>query len=172
MELTLEMVDQVIDRTGANYSDAKEALLKCDGDVLEAIVLLENGEEESEENVIIKKIKELVEKGKISRIIVEKEEKNIINIPVVAGVIGGIIFSTAAIVGITAAIVSGCEIYVVNEEDEKINIKEYTKEKYNQVINRKTEKADIYETETKDDDIDDGGFYEAEMDDENPDKVE
>ena len=172
MELTLEMVDQVIDRTGANYKDAKEALLKCDGDVLEAIVLLENGEEKSEEHILIKKLKEIVEKGKISRILVEKEGKNIINIPVVAGVIGGIIFSTAAIVGITAAVVSGCEIYVVNEEDEKINIKEYTKEKYNQVINKKRAKNDAYETEINDDDIDDVGFYEAEMDDENPEEVE
>jgi len=168
MELTLEMVDQVIDRTGANYKDAKEALLKCDGDILEAIVLLENGEEKPEEHVLIKKLKELVEKGKVSRILVEKEGKNIINIPVVAGVIGGIIFSTAAIVGIAAAVVSGCEIYVVNEDDEKINIKEYTKERYNQAINKKTRKADVYETEINEDD----GFYEAKMNDENLDEAE
>jgi len=124
MELTLEMVDQVIDRTGVNYKDAKEALLKCDGDVLEAIVLLENCEGSSEEeHVLIKKIKELVEKGKISRILVEKEGKNIINIPVVAGVIGGIISSTTLIVGISAVILSGCDIYVINDEEKKIDIK-------------------------------------------------
>jgi NACalpha-BTF3-like transcription factor len=147
MKMTLEMVDQVIDRTGATYQDAKEALIKCEGDVLEAIVLLESKEKSVEENLIIKKLKELVEKGKISRILVEKNERNIINIPILAGVIGGIIFSGATVVALTAAILSGCEIYVINDNNERINIKEYTKEKYNEVINKnkKNENENKYE---------------------------
>ena len=110
------MVDQVIDRTGANYQDAKEALIKCDGDVLEAIVLLDSREKADEEHVIIKKIKELIEKGKISRILIEKDEVNILNIPVLAGIIGGIVFINATIVGLITAIVLGYDIYVIDDK--------------------------------------------------------
>ena len=38
---------------------------------------------------IVGKIKELVAKGNVSRIVVEKDGKEIVNIPVTAGVVGG-----------------------------------------------------------------------------------
>ena len=41
MEITLEMIDAVRERTGASYSEAKEALEKSGGSVVDAIVLLE-----------------------------------------------------------------------------------------------------------------------------------
>ena len=41
MEITLEMIDAVRERTGADYAEAKEALEKSGGSVVDAIVLLE-----------------------------------------------------------------------------------------------------------------------------------
>jgi translation elongation factor EF-Ts len=41
MSITLEKVDQVRERTGVSYQKAKEVLEQTEGDVLEAIVLLE-----------------------------------------------------------------------------------------------------------------------------------
>lgn len=38
MEITLEKVDTVIERTGVSYSEAKKALEESDGDVLAAII--------------------------------------------------------------------------------------------------------------------------------------
>ncbi|MEA1975904.1 MAG: DUF4342 domain-containing protein [Bacillota bacterium] len=151
MKITLEMVDQVIDRTGANYQDAKEALIKCDCVVLEAIVLLDSREKVDEEHVIIKKIKELIEKGKISRILIEKDEVNVLNIPVFAGIIGGIMFSSATIVGLIAAIVLGHDIYVINDNNQKINIKEYTKERYNDVLNKVNDKNNSSDADKEED---------------------
>lgn len=139
MKITLEMVDQVIERTGADYQVAKDALLEVDGDVLEAIVLIESKITKPEENIMIQRLKELVDKGKISRIIVERDGINIINIPVIAGVIGGVLLSsTAIIIAITTAIISGCDLYVIDSQNNKINVKEYTKEKYDQVVNKKS----------------------------------
>lgn len=40
--ITLEAVDQVIERTGCTYKEAKEALTKTDGDVIEAIILIQS----------------------------------------------------------------------------------------------------------------------------------
>ena len=42
MEITLEKIELVKDRTGVGYKEAKEALEKSEGSVVDAIVLLEN----------------------------------------------------------------------------------------------------------------------------------
>ena len=71
-KISLENVDQVIERTGVSYSKAKEALQYSNGDVLEAIIYLEN--QESDKNDGFEKagetidefkswLKELIKKG-------------------------------------------------------------------------------------------------------------
>ena len=45
MEISLEKVDQVKERTGSTYKEAKEALEICGGDVLEAIIYIEGQNE-------------------------------------------------------------------------------------------------------------------------------
>ena len=82
MEITLEKVDQVRERTGVSYAKAKEALEHTNGSVLDAIILLEsemknensfndgmkvnNGAETVEEFKIW--LKDLINKGNVSRI--------------------------------------------------------------------------------------------------------
>ena len=40
--ITIETIDQVMARVpGVTYAQVKEALLKCDGDVVDAIILLQ-----------------------------------------------------------------------------------------------------------------------------------
>lgn len=43
MEITIEMIDELIERTGVSYSQAKKALMETEGDLLKAILLIENG---------------------------------------------------------------------------------------------------------------------------------
>src|SRR6056297_2879002 len=164
MKITLEMVDEVIARTGASYQEAKDALLKADGDVLEAIVLLEEQAQAPSEHPIIRVLKDLVEKGKVSRILVERDKKQILNVPVAAGIIGGLVFTgmpTVIIISITAAIVSGCDIFIITPDHEKVNVVEYTKEKYANVVkHKKSEESEVNKSKTEE------GFYEANM--ENP----
>ena len=97
MEITLEKVDQVRERTGVSYAKAKETL--------DAIILLED--EMKNENSSNDKmagnnttetieefkvwLKELINKGNISRIRVSKDEKVLVDVPVNAGIAAGII---------------------------------------------------------------------------------
>lgn len=157
MKITLEMVDEVIARTGASYQNAKDALLKTEGNVLEAIVLLEEQAQVPKEHPIIRVLKDLVEKGKVSKILVERDGKQILNIPVAAGVIGGLIFATPTVIAITAAIVSGCDIFIITPDQNKVNVVEYTKEKYDDVVKPKKAK------ETEENKPEEEGFYEADM---------
>ena len=47
MNFTINDVDQVIERTGCSYAQAKQALMEADGDVVDAIIYLENQDRSS-----------------------------------------------------------------------------------------------------------------------------
>ena len=51
-KITIEAIDQVMERVpGATYAEVREALIKSDGDVIDAIILLqENSTEKEKEN--------------------------------------------------------------------------------------------------------------------------
>ena len=79
MEITLEKIELVKDRTGVSYAEAKEALEKADGSVVDAIILIEEqiditpktkaGDQASH---VVEKIKELIRKGNVSKIKIKK----------------------------------------------------------------------------------------------------
>ena len=96
-KITIESIDAVYQRIpNATYSEAKEALQECDGDVVEAIILLESKKggnttskvKKTVEDVFGKdgdeiksQLKELLRKSSVIRVIVEKNGKIIMNIP-------------------------------------------------------------------------------------------
>ena len=73
MEITLEMVDQVRERTGATYEEAKKALEAANGNVVDAIIAIEKENEinidvNEKINGLVEKIKGAVQKGNVNRI--------------------------------------------------------------------------------------------------------
>jgi Domain of unknown function (DUF4342) len=111
MGITLEKVDKVKERTGVSYAEAKHALEINDGDVLEAIIYIEgikgikpdyiegdfgkegsNGREKYETIDELKKwLKDLINKGNVTRIRVIKDDKELVDVPVNAGIAAGVI---------------------------------------------------------------------------------
>lgn len=108
MKITLEMVDKVKERSNVSYQEAKEALEFSNGDVLDAIIYLENKNKKEdnynytfEEKNNYKKtetveefktwLKDLIEKGNVSRIKIKKDEDVIVDVPVNAGIAAVII---------------------------------------------------------------------------------
>ncbi len=114
MNFTIQDVDQVIERTGCSYAEAKDALVKADGDVLDAIILLESNKEvkqnkgftsffgneekkeepfsgffrESERTAddLMDKIKEAIDQGNVAKIAVrDRYGKTITSVSVNAG---------------------------------------------------------------------------------------
>ncbi len=136
MSVTLEKVDEVRNRTGASYADAKEALEFTGGDVLEAIVYIEQTRQDAPKkdtftddlsdrgSEVIEKLKELVKKGQVTRVLLQKDDKTVLDIPIVAGAVGALIFTGATAVGILAALATGCELLIVKENDDIIDIRE------------------------------------------------
>lgn len=136
MEIKLEQVDQVRERTGVSYGEAKEALERTNGNVLDAIILIEeeNGESfvnsseksgsyNSQKSETIEEIKnwlkDLVNKGNVTRIKVKRDEEVIVDIPVNAGIAAGVIaivIPPILAVILVAAVVTKVTIEITKED--------------------------------------------------------
>ena len=129
MEITLEMVDQVRERTGATYEEAKKALEAANGNVVDAIIAIEKENEinidvNEKINGLVEKIKGAVKKGNVNRIRVMRGDEELANIPVTAGIAGGVlgvlagpaVLFTAAIVGVIARFGFDCRFEIVKED--------------------------------------------------------
>lgn len=98
-EITLEKIDIIKERTGVTYTEAKEALEASNGNVIDALVYVEKNSKKSgsareqfdtTKDEFVAWLKEIINKGNVSRIRVKKDEKVILDIPVSAGIVGGV----------------------------------------------------------------------------------
>lgn len=91
-KINLEQIDLIIERTKVGYKEAKEALEICNGNVVDALIYIEEKKKAKKEDLYVTKdefiqwIKDLIEKGNINRIIIRKKDKIIADMPVNAGV--------------------------------------------------------------------------------------
>lgn len=126
MEITLEKIDIIRERTGATYTEAKEALEACEGNVVDALVYMENKVKEEKEELyttrdeLVKWIKDIIKKGNVTRIKVKKEDKVIVDIPVNAGLAAtaaaAIIWAPILLAALAAAIVTKVTIEITKED--------------------------------------------------------
>lgn len=147
-KITIEAIDQVMERvSGATYAQVKEALLKTDGDVIEAIILLEGnpttGEESNnkksfedifgkDSDKIKEEVTELIRKSNVVRIIIEKNGRMIINVPITVGVVGVVFAPILTLIGLSASVLAKYRIKIENEDEGTIiDLGELSEEKLN-----------------------------------------
>lgn len=137
-EITLEKIELVKDRTGISYKEAKEALEAANGSVVDAIVAIEDaidaGNEEKKSPAaaagdVIEKLKELIRKGNVSKISIKRNGETVVNIPVNIGIIGTVVFPWAAVASVIAAFGTKCEIEIIKDDGEVIDISTKANEK-------------------------------------------
>lgn len=150
MEITLEKIELVKDRTGVSYKEAKEALEAADGSVVDAIISIEEkidsqGKKSFGEqgNAVIDSLKDLVKKGNVSRILVKNAEGEVIlNVPVNAGILGVVIAPWGTIAAVIAAFGFKCVIEVVKVDGTIIDVSDRT----NDAVGKATEKgSEVYD---------------------------
>ena len=77
-------------------------------------------------NAALDKIKELVNKGNVSRVVIRKDDKVILNVPVTVGVVGAVVGITAAKWAMLAAALAtvgfGCTVEVIKDDGEIVNV--------------------------------------------------
>ena len=148
-QITIEMVDQVLDRLPyATYKEAREALIKTDGNVLDAIIYIESGQkdtgfENKKESIrrfgeiisqdserIWGQLGDLFKKTTVVRIIVEKEGKVVLNIPLTLGVLGVAAMPVLSLLGLSAAVLSKYSVLITDEASgESVDMGSLTPEK-------------------------------------------
>ena len=149
MEITLEKIELVKDRTGVTYKEAKDALERADGNVVDAIIDIEEITEENASSgrigakgeAIADSIKDLVRKGNVSRIVVTKKDNKILDLPVNAGIIGALAAPWGVVLGVAAAFGFNCRIEVIKDDGSSIDITDKAGNLYDDV---KTKGEGIY----------------------------
>ena len=129
MEITLEKIELVKDRTGVSYKEAKEALEKSGGSVVDAIICIEEGAGELENKTIgtqgqelLNMVKEVVRKGNVSKISVKKDGEPIVNIPINVGIIGAVLAPWGMLAGIIAAFGTKCSIEIIGDDGSIVDV--------------------------------------------------
>lgn len=133
-DATLEKLDIIRARTGVSYRKAKEALDKNHGNVVEAIIELEEinqepGKKWIEEfsvrsNEVIDKVKDLIHQGNINKIRVKHDNRTLVEIPVGLGAIGAVVLPQLAALGVLVAVFKHCTIEVIHSEHENLQDKQ------------------------------------------------
>lgn len=137
MNISLDKIEIVKDRTGVSYKKAKEALTQADGSVIDAIILLEDELEispksrtEDEVSQIVETVKKLVKKGNVSKIVVKKDGKVVLDIPVNLGLLGVLVQPWAMLMGTLIAVGTRCSIDIVKDDGNVINVSDKTYSKF------------------------------------------
>lgn len=149
MEITLEKIELVKDRTGVSYKEAKEALERAAGSVVDAIIEIEAAIDEAGQKkltakgvAIFDEIKELIRRGNVAKVIIRKDEEVVLNLPLNVGIVGAIAAPLAVIAGVLVAFGTKCEIELVKDDGSIIDVSEMTNEKIGDLIEKGVVLAD------------------------------
>ena len=194
-EITLEKIDIVRERTGATYSEAKEALEACEGNVVDALIYLEGQKETPVDNMFSSKeeffnwMREMINKGNVNRIRIKKDEKVLIDIPVTAGeaaMLTALIWPPILAVGLITAVVTKLTIEIVksdgtvevvntafkntmNDVKDKVNeTAEDLKDKFKGKGKSEEKDENVYQYTVKFDEMEDSEQTETKKDQEEP----
>ena len=151
MEVTLEKIELVKDRTGVSYKEAKDALEAADGSVVDAIInieetidVVEKKSVQESTGAILERIKELVQKGNVSKIVVKKNDgEMLLNLPLNAGIVGSLLAPWGVLAGILSTFLFKCVVEVVKEDGTIVDVSART----NDAVGKATEKG--YELKDK-----------------------
>ena len=137
MEISLEKIELVKDRTGVNYKEAKDALIKAEGSVVDAIIMIEDeidiapkSKAADQVSQMIENVKQLIHKGNVSKIVIRREEEVILNIPVNLGIVGAVWLFWPTVVATIAALGMKCTIELIKDDGEVVSISEKAAETF------------------------------------------
>jgi hypothetical protein len=150
MEITLEKIELVKDRTGVTYKEAKDALEKSAGNVVDAIISIEETIDRQiapkkigkSGEALFDKVNEIVQRGNVTRIKVTHEDTVILNLPINAGIVGIILAPWGTLAGIIAAFGFSCRIEIVRSDGSVIDVSDKAGEVYEDA---KTKGTRIYD---------------------------
>ncbi len=129
MNNELEKIDLLRERTGVSYREAKKALDEAGGDVVQALINLEEGGKsfEEEENVftgkkqvfgheLMENIKDILQRGQATKIRIKQGDRTVLEVPAsvgAVGLLGALISSEIALLGVLGSIAAMSKKYTL-----------------------------------------------------------
>lgn len=131
MSINLELIDELRKRANVSYEEAKEALEKSNGDLVEALVYLEKQNKINKDDTncehkhgFKKKFKELIKKANETRFIVTKGEKVVLSIPVTLAIIITAIATYLVIFALVIALFTGHKFKFESKDSDTMKVNE------------------------------------------------
>jgi ribosomal protein L7/L12 len=125
-EITLEKIDLVRERTGVSYSEAKDALEASEGNVVDALIYVEKSKKSVMDDFYTTKdefvdwLKDIINKGNVTRIKIKKDDKILIDIPVNAGIaattLAGILYAPLLGIGFLTAVFTRVTVEITKSD--------------------------------------------------------
>lgn len=116
MNVSLEQIDELRRRANVGYEEAKDALERCNGDIVEALIYLERnnkakgGSYNNSGYGFMESVKKLVKQGQETRFVIRKKENTVLNVPVNAVLLTTVVMPPLTVVGGAAALFTGHRI--------------------------------------------------------------
>lgn len=85
MSISLELIEKLKEKVNVSYEDAKEALEKCNGDLVDALIYLEKGDkikavpQENKSSGFWNTVKKWIKRGNDTRLVISKKDETILN---------------------------------------------------------------------------------------------
>lgn len=123
--ITLEQIDLIMQRTHVTYSEAKEALEHCNGDIVEALLYLEKVSKvkTTKTTSSADSFANFVNKLNATTFIMRKKEQVYVNVPLSIALIIIILTCHVSLAGLLISLIMGIRIDITGENDlaQKIN---------------------------------------------------
>jgi len=130
MSISLELIEKLKEKVNISYSDAKEALEKCNGDLVDALIYVEKenkikaaAPEEKKSSGFWKTIKKWVKRCNDTRLVISKEDDTVLNISMTIFIILAIIATPFVFVALLLLLFTGHKFRVktADFDEAKIN---------------------------------------------------
>lgn len=135
MKITLEQIDFLRERANVSYREAKEALEQADGDMVEALLMLEKDEKLSEEkgsakakgegSGLWKNFKNFIRRMNKIRFILGNEKNVLLNFPLTLAVLLAVLATPFVVIGLIIALFTGYKIQFKNESGKDMAVNKY-----------------------------------------------
>jgi len=145
MTINLEQIDELRKRANVSYEDAKNALEKSQGNLIEALVYLERENKiKPEENAcngseFFKKLKSLIKKGNETKLVIRKNDKIVLNICVTLAIVITVVAPPLVIGSLILALVTNHKIRLQKKNNENSEVNNFF-DKMSIAVNKVTTK--------------------------------
>ena len=127
MEITIEKIDLIRKRAYVSYKEAKEALEKNEGDIVETLAYLEDmnrirPEKQKDTTSFWTKAKRIYAKANAIRFVISKENATLLNVGIPIVLLVTVVALPLAAALVIIALFSGCKIRFIRNTGEEYSI--------------------------------------------------